>query len=273
MVVRAAVLILLLMLTGTAVAAASRSRCLVCHAVHYADQGGCVVCHRGNPATSRKELAHSGVIVGRYASFTQPSSPMLRTGFKLAEQFACRRCHLLNGTGNRLAANLDRLLWTSQPSLIRTALTDPALYMPAFYFADTDLDRLITAILAGGVKSGKVVREPPQVVHFSSKATDDRNLFVKQCGTCHKLLSQRDGGLGDGTVGPNLSGLLSRFYPPTFEENKKWDKDRLRRWLKNPRAVRKETLMRPVVLKPEEFEQLIKTFQLSEAFSQAEPIP
>lgn len=269
MVVRTAVLILLLMLSGTAGAAPSRNRCLSCHPVHYADQGSCLFCHRGNQTTSRKELAHSGIINGRYATFTNPQAAAVIAGKKLADQFACRRCHQLLGSGNRLAAQLDRLLWTTRPQAIRAALVDPALYMPAFHFTDADLDRLVTVILAGGLKHRREDREPPQVVHFSSRGSDSRNVFVKQCGACHKLLSHRDGGLGDGTVGPNLSGLLSRYYPATFEDGKPWSGEHLRRWLKNPRSVRKETLMRPVLLKPDEFEQLLKIFELPQEPSQA----
>lgn len=83
-------------------------------------------------------------------------------------------------------------------------------------------------------------------------------MFVKQCGGCHKLLSKQHGGLGSGTAGPNLSGLLTRFYPANFEEDNAWNEERLKRWLKNPRQVRGQTLMRPIPLKPEEWEQLLK---------------
>lgn len=239
--------------------AAIRNHCLGCHPVHYAEQGSCAFCHHGNQRTSRKKLAHSGLIRGRYAGFTNSSSADLVSGGKLAEKTACRRCHVLNGTGNRLAANLDTLLRTTKPEAIRSAIVTPALYMPNFYFSERDLDRLVTTILAGGLKAGKALKEPPQVVHFSDADSAKQNVFVKNCGSCHKLLSKRDGGLGVGIVGPNLSGLLSRFYPHTFEGNKNWDEERLKRWLKNPRDVNKNAVMRPIPLKPEEWEQLLKT--------------
>lgn len=241
------------------VGAASGNSCLECHPVHYAGQGGCAFCHRGNQRTSRKELAHSGLIRGRYAHFTNSRSAQVVSGLQLAEKAACRRCHLLVGTGNRLAANLDSLLWTTQPEAIRAALVHPALYMPNFYFSEQDLTRLVTTVLAGGLKAGKALGEPPLVVHFSAADAAKQNIFVKNCGACHKLLSKRDGGLGSGIVGPNLSGLLSRFYPHTFEDNKNWDEERLKRWLKNPRAIRKNAAMRPIPLKPEEWGELLKT--------------
>lgn len=258
---RAAVLIAVNLLVSVlyAEAAPPRNHCLACHPVHYAAQGSCASCHRGNQRTSRQDLAHSGMIAGQYASFTDPQSQTVIAGKKLAEQTACRRCHNLGETGNRLASNLDILLWTTAPASIRKALTEPALYMPDFHFTDQDLDRLVTVILAGGLlQSGKVPKEPPVVVHFSDSTTNVQNVFVKQCGGCHKILSKRDGGLGTGIAGPNLSGLLTRFYPPTFEDTKPWDKERLKRWLKNPREIRKNTLMRPVPLKPEEWDQLLQ---------------
>lgn len=239
--------------------AASGNSCLECHPVHYAGQGSCSYCHRGNQLTKRKELAHSGLIRGRYAGFSNNRSVELLSGITLAEKAACRRCHVLNDTGNRLATSLDSLLWTNQPEAISSALVNPALYMPNFYFSEKALDRLVTAVLAGGLKAGKALREPPLVVHFSNTESVKQNIFVKNCGSCHKLLSKREGGLGVGIVGSNLSGLLSRFYPQTFEDNKPWNEERLKRWLKNPRAVRKNAVMRPIILKPEEWDQLLKT--------------
>ncbi len=259
-----AVLIAVILLTCSFSATAAPSNsCLECHQTHYVEQGICAGCHHGNQRTSRKGLAHSGLIRGRYASFTNSRSAEVLSGIQLAEKAACRRCHVLNDTGNRLATNLDSLLWTAQPEAIRSALVNPALYMPIFHFSELDLNRLVTTVLAGGLKAGKALREPPMVVHFSAAESAKQNIFVKNCGSCHKLLSKRDGGLGVGIVGPNLSGLLSKFYPQTFEDNKTWDEEKLKRWLENPRAVRKNAVMRPVPLKPEEWDQLLKTFATS----------
>jgi mono/diheme cytochrome c family protein len=255
---RAAVLIAVLLLTGICSGeTAPRNHCLGCHPAHYPEQGSCRYCHLGNQQTSRKQLAHSGVIAGQYATFTNPRAAGVIAGIKLAEQAACRRCHVLNTTGNHLASNLDNLLWTTRPEAIRTALLNPALYMPVFRFSEQDLDNLVTTILAGGRQAGKILKEPPQVVHFNDAGSEKRNIFSKHCGGCHKVLSKRDGGLGSGTAGPNLSGLLTRFYPPTFTDNTRWSEEKLKRWVKNPRAVRKNALMRPVSLNPEEWDQLL----------------
>lgn len=260
MVIQLTILILLVLLPASVAQAAPQPRnlCLGCHASHYLDQGGCVDCHRGNNQTRRKDLAHSGLIAARYANFTNPLSPGVRTGKKLTEQSACRRCHSLAKTGNRLASSLDVLLWSSKPDLIRAAIAKPAIFMPDFHFSELALDQLITAILAGGLQVGKPRKEQPQLVFFSTEATQKQNVFVKQCGGCHKLLSRRDGGLGNGTSAPNLSGLLSSHYPASFEAEKKWNAERLKRWLKNPRAIRPQTLMRPIPLKPNEWQELLR---------------
>ena len=257
-----AVLIILLLLGALPAHAAPRQpRCISCHAVHYADQGDCPTCHRGNVATSRRELAHSGLISGRLASFRDLASPAVLRGKQLAEQSSCRRCHQLHRSGNRLASNLDNLLQSNTVETIAQAIAEPASSMPAFHFSQPDQDALITALLAGGVGGMKPIKEPPQVVHFSSQQTSRQNSFVKYCGGCHKLLSQQDGGLGQGTAGPNLSGLLSRFYPVTFQDHLPWTEQRLKRWLKNPRDTRPSAMMRPVTLEQEAWQQLLKTMR------------
>jgi cytochrome c2 len=245
-------------------AAPLKSRCLTCHGVHYAQQGGCGSCHRGDPRTSRKELAHSGLIRGRYAQFTNPEAPMVRKGKRLAESTACRRCHLLGASGTRLASNLDTVLQGSRPEEIDQAIQNPALFMPQFHFSDHDRAALVTYILAAGLTAGKQAAEPPQVVHFNLLRAGQQPVFAKQCGGCHKLLSERFGGLGSGNDGPNLSGLFTRFYPATFQHDQPWTVERLKRWLKNPRAIRSQTMMRPVTLQPTEWDELLKSIDISE---------
>jgi len=240
-------------------AAPPKSRCLTCHGVHYAQQGGCGSCHRGDPRTSRKQLAHSGLITGRYAQFTNPEALMVLRGKRLAESTACRRCHVLRASGNRLASNLDTVLRSSRPEEIDQAIKAPAVYMPHFHFSQQDRDALVTYILFAGQTADKQTAEPPQVVHFDHLKPARQTAFAKQCGGCHRLLSERYGGLGSNNDGPNLSGLFTRFYPATFQHNLPWTTERLQRWLKNPRAIRSQTMMRPVALQPAEWDELLQT--------------
>lgn len=245
-------------------AAPTKSRCLICHTVHYAEQGDCGSCHRGDGRTSRKQLAHSGLIRGKYAQFTDPGAAMVLRGKRLAESTACRRCHLLGTTGNRLASNLDTALQNSRPEDIDRAITSPAFFMPHFHFSQHDRDALVTYILAAGLTAGKQAAEPPQVVHFDLLQTGRQTAFAKQCGGCHRLLSERYGGLGSNNDGPNLSGLFTRFYPATFQHSQHWTPERLKRWLKNPRAIRTQTMMRPLTLQPAEWDELLKSIGTSD---------
>ncbi len=252
-----AILTILLLLVACQPAAAA-SRCLGCHQPHYAAQGGCRSCHLGNERTSRKALAHTGLVRSAYAAFALPHAPQVQAGARLAERLGCRRCHLLHGTGNRLATNLDSLYRQGVPDAIRTALTEPARSMPDFQLSPRDGDDLVTFILAGGLQQSPLAQSPPQLVHFNRQtATPQQAVFVRHCGGCHRLLSERDGGMGSGIAGPNLSGLFSRFYPGKTA----WDETRLRQWLQNPRRTNPATLMRPVPLQPQEWQQLIATLR------------
>lgn len=245
-------------------AAPPKSRCLTCHPAHYAEQGGCGSCHRGDGRTSRKELAHSGLIRGRYAQFTNPREPMVLQGKRLAENTACRRCHVLGASGNRLASDLDRVLHSSHPEEIDRAIQSPAVFMPQFRFSQQDRDALVTYILFAGQAAGKQADEPPQVVHFDQLQPGWQTIFAKQCGGCHRLLSERFGGMGSNNEGPNLSGLFTRFYPTSFQRDQTWTAERLQRWLRNPRAIRPQTMMRPVALQPAEWNELLKTILINQ---------
>ncbi len=266
-----AVLTLLLVLVyGTAFAGVSQKqpvRCLKCHPAHYAEAGSCHDCHRGNSRTSRRELAHAGFIAARYAGFPMPGSASAKRGRKLADDSACRRCHLLEGRGNRLSVNLDLLLKGSNPQEIAVAIKKPAIYMPDFHFSNRDRDDLITAILAAGYRHGRQAAEPHQVVHFETGDSKQPDQFSKHCGGCHRLLSLKLGGVGTGISGPNLSGLLSAHYPASYPENLTWSRERLKKWLQNPRKLRSSTLMRPVPLKEQEWQQLLEILEVAGDYS------
>ena len=91
------------------------------------------------------------------------------------------------------------------------------------------------------------------------------NSFVKLCGPCHKSLSERSGALGNGDIGPNLSGLFSEYYPKTYRDTESWTPDKLRKWLENPRNMRANARMKPVRLAVGEFELLMKTMRINPA--------
>lgn len=243
--------------------AARRSACLACHEPHHVERGSCVNCHRGNDRTDRKEIAHYGLIIGRFAHFTLKGSPVVARGEKLVEILACRRCHIYEKKGNRPATDLGGLARDIAPQAIFDSIRSPVPFMPNFHLEGMQIAALVNAIMAGVGSAGVRGQETPQVVHFVDEKQGRENIFVTQCGPCHKLLSERYGGLGKGDIGPNLSGLLSEYYPHTYRDAEPWTKDKLMKWLENPRNMRANARMKPVRLAVGEFELLMITLRIN----------
>jgi len=218
--------------------------------------GNCVGCHRGDDRSDRLRIAHQRLVPGRFAHFAIPGSEPVERGKKLVQGFACRRCHTVGGKGNALASNLDRLPPKTEPQELYDAIRSPALFMPDFRMDDAKIVALVNAILAGRARA-RERGERPQLVHFEEAAGRRQNVFEKQCAPCHKLLSRKYGGLGKGNIGPNLSGLLTEYYPLT-NGGRPWTPDALAKWLDNPRKSRPVTEMPPVRLERQEFEQLLQ---------------
>lgn len=241
-----------------AIAGGKKVSCLKCHGSHYVSLGNCMGCHRGDDRSDRIRIAHRDLIPARYAHFTLPGSLEVERGKKLIDLYACRRCHRTFVKGNRLAADLDRLFHTTPPQKIHDAIKFPAVYMPDFHFSDQQLDDIVNAIMAAGRRAVPEVVETPQVIHFAEKEGGRENPFVKNCGPCHKLMSQQFGGQGKGEIGPNLSGLFTEFYPATFHGKERWTEKRLRKWLENPRKLLSTSAMRPVLPEKEELEEIMR---------------
>jgi len=243
--------------------AARPGACLACHPPHYSGEGSCVSCHKGNDRSRRKEIAHDDLIAGRFSHYALGGSQVVKSGKKLLEGLACRRCHRSEKKGNRLAGNLDVTGATRKAGDIYDSIRAPALFMPDFHLRDAQIASLVNAILAQAKLEKPPAAEIPLVIHFTNiklRFADARNIrknvFAEKCGPCHKILSEKAGGLGSGYVGPNLSGLFSEFYPRTYRDVESWTPDKLKKWLKNPRDIRTNAVMQPVRFEPGEFEQL-----------------
>ena len=253
---RAAVLIAALLLGGClkAPSAAGRSEgCRSCHEVHYVRKGACHECHRGNPDAEREELAHERLLTGRAASLRLPDSPALREGRRLVETLACRRCHTIGGKGNRLATNLDGVVWKREQPQLVASLREPVENMPRFGVDDEQAEGIVAFLLHSGSP------EAPQDtyrVHFDRPARAIPTVFERQCGGCHRFLGP-SGPVGTGSAGPNLSGLFTPFYPPTAPGSRAWTEKALADWLRNPRTSRSATTMPPVALSEDELRQVV----------------
>ncbi|AJF05860.1 selenite/tellurite reduction operon c-type cytochrome lipoprotein ExtS [Geoalkalibacter subterraneus] len=260
MVFRSAFLIIAVLVCWCLPAVADESvSCLRCHPVHYAERGSCVDCHRGDPRSSRPVIAHFGLIPADYSDFTLPESAVVKNGNKLLDEMACRRCHVIGGRGNRLATSLDQSVNLSDPLRLAEAIREPVLFMPDFHLPDPLLVEVVNALYAAGVGREVPAEQTPQVVHFEESDENEDNAFIKNCGACHRTLTTALGGLGSGEVAPNLSGLLTPFFPPTYKDDSDdpWNRDRLKKWIDNPRKSRPLVRMAPVRLEEEDFSRLM----------------
>ena len=223
--------------------------CRKCHPGHYAERGSCSSCHLGNPASERRNIAHTQLISGRFARFTLGNGSEVQEGTRLIEQFACRRCHVIAGLGNRLSANLDAAANLKKPEDLAGSILRPVRSMPDFRNGEREITAIVNALLAASAKQRSTDAGQPQVVHFSRSGKSGQDIFSRLCGSCHSMLSERLGALGSGSnIGPNLSGLYSPFYPKTFRDRTFWKEADLARWLKNPREIRTWSRMQPVNL-------------------------
>ncbi|MCM0082144.1 c-type cytochrome [Geomonas sp. Red32] len=253
-------LLLLVFAPALAQGAVARELCTSCHKPHYRERGSCISCHRGNPAALRKNVAHHLLIPGKYLWYTVGKGDALAGGERLMERFACRRCHVSGGKGNHLATPLDGVMRSREASAVVAAIRTPALGMPDFRLTDRELTPLINALYAGSSRAPAPVKEPPVSVHFADRAGRAQDVFSRKCGSCHRMLTSRLGLLGSGEIGPNLSGLLTPWYPPTFRGSERWNAERLFRWVENPRRIAPEARMQPVPLTAEERRELERLF-------------
>ena len=216
----------------------------------------CTVCHRGNALTTRKDLAHFGLIAARHSWYVDMQAPAVKQGEDLVKAYACRRCHVIGERGNPLATSLDAVAAKRSSHELEQAILHPALFMPLFPVAHISLELLLNRVLAGGYFSSKESDNQPLVVYFSHEAQEE-DAFTRYCGSCHRLLSNARGGLGSARIGPNLSGMGTDFFPHSAKDNKAWTRKMLQDWIENPRKIRPLATMPPLRLKEGELNQVL----------------
>jgi len=175
-------------------------------------------------------------------------------GERLVRQLACRRCHTIGDGGNRLATSLDRAVWKREQSELERSIREPAESMPRFALTATQTEAIIAGLLRSADPAGA---DTGYQVHFTHHAGAARSKFEEHCGGCHRALLS-GGSTGKGRPGPNHSGLLGPHYPATARGSAPWSEESLRAWLRNPRAVRPGTTMRPVALDDDSWSGLVE---------------
>lgn len=237
----------------------ARGGCVGCHQKHRVDAGSCESCHRGDPEASRKELAHDRLLRGKAAEYRLAASPAVREGERLVGQLACRRCHTLGDTGNRLATSLDGAVWKREQSELERSIQEPVEAMPRFALSAMQTESIIAWLLHSAKPAAA---DFGYQVRFARRGEAADSKFDEHCGGCHRALLP-DGPTGRGSAGPNLSGLFTEYCPPTAPGNKRWVAESLRDWLHNPRAARSGTTMRPVQLDAGEWSDLVAELGLA----------
>lgn len=232
---------------------AAASSCVSCHGTHAKTPGACEACHRGNPRMRRASLAHERLLTGAAAAWGVPGCRAVREGERLRDALGCRRCHVSGGTGNAFALSLDAIAWRREQRDLRASILRPATFMPDFSLTPGQADALIAVLLRDGDRAGG---ESRYLVRFRRGPAPGPGAFATRCGGCHRALTHR-GPLGTSASGPNLTGLLGPWYPAS--DGRRWDRARLERWLRDPRADRPGTSMLPVALKPGEFDEIVET--------------
>jgi mono/diheme cytochrome c family protein len=190
--------------------AGGRTGCGSCHAPHHLREGTCQDCHRGDPGAEREELAHARLVAGRAAEHGLPGGLAPREGRRLVARLACRRCHVIGGEGNRLAADLDRVVWSREQGQLVASLLEPVDFMPAFGLDQAQAEAIVAYLLRRASREGG---QDAYRVHFERHAEAGGSAFETHCGGCHRVITAAGPG-GTGSDGPNLSGLFTRFYPP-----------------------------------------------------------
>lgn len=257
MAARVAVLIpLALLLVGGCLkappAGEAASGCGSCHAPHYVQVRDCHGCHRGDPAAARKDLAHAGLLTGGAAEHALPGGPVVREGRQLVERLACRRCHTIGGEGNRLATDLDSVVWKREQEQLAASIAVPVENMPDFRLERLQVDAVIAFLLSAGHHEEAL---DSYRVLFDRGVADTFGVFDEKCGGCHRFLGPI-GPRGRASAGPNLSGLFTPFYPKTAPGDRSWTAKDLAAWVSAPRSFRPATTMPPISLTEGELQRV-----------------
>jgi len=178
----------------------------------------------------------------------------VRQGRQLVEGLACRRCHAIGGEGNRLATELDAVVWKREQARLAASIRVPVENMPDFGLDPAQAEAVIAYLLSVGSRDKPL---DSYRVQFTREGQDRSSVFEDKCGGCHRFLGTL-GPRGRGSAGPNLSGLFTAYYPRTASGDRAWTPKALADWLRNPRALRPTTTMPPQTLSDDERERVTR---------------
>lgn len=177
-------------------------------------------------------------------------------GKRIWEHNYCTGCHTIFGEGAYYAPELTKVLDRRGEPWVRTFLKDPQAMFPGerkmtnYHFSDQQIDDLIAYFdWIGKVDLNGFPPEPVNALaqaagsrsgdSFATTTVDAPEIYGQICASCHSL--QGSGG----NVGPALDGVGNRY-----------DTAYLKKWLKDPQAVKAGTAMPNLSLSDDNIEAL-----------------
>ena len=205
-------------------------------------------------------VAFIGLTVDTFAKIPAQTNdsaitPAVERGKETWETSNCMGCPTLFGEGGYYAPELTRVMERRGPDFVRAMLRDPeAMYpgqrrMQNYRFREDQIEDLVAFLTwAGKVELNDFPPRPtlmPMAVPAPNASqglarTDDRpKVFNQLCVACHAL-----GGQG-GTGGPSLDNVGDRR-----------DAEYIKRWLRDPLAVKADSKMPKLPISEEQVQEL-----------------
>ncbi len=182
-------------------------------------------------------------------------TPAVARGKEVWEERNCMGCHTLFGEGAYYAPELTRVIERRGPEFVRAMLRDPESMYPGqrrmknYKFNEADIDALVAFFEWTGEVNLQGFPPRPTLMPIAVPANnagagvtniDNRPLvFNRMCTACHALDGQ------GGTVGPSLDLVGDRF-----------DADYIKKWLRDPLAVKADSRMPKLPLTEEQIQEL-----------------
>lgn len=186
-------------------------------------------------------------------SHEEEISPEVVRGKEIWEANNCMGCHTIFGEGAYYAPELTKVVDRRGPAWIKTFLKDPAAMYPGkrqmvkYDFTEAQIDDLVAFFTWVGKVDTNGFPRAPDLVPTAQAAVVPESVMAaaperigSTCKACHSI-----GGAG-GNVGPPLQGL-----------SRKYSRDQLDAWLRDPPSVKPGTAMPNLQIPDAERAQLV----------------
>ncbi len=209
---------------------------------HSFERFGCTVCHGGQGLATSVEDAHGPTedwykaissdnflensCSKCHGDFIEQEAPVLAKGRTMFKEYGCRGCHNVQGLERvKVAPPLVKIGEKVKIDWLYRWLQNPQMYLPETKMPNFQLTKEEAADMTRFLIPRVRIKDPDNF-EGGSYARGKRILSESRCVTCHSF----EGKGGD--IGPDLAKVSSKVYPEWLFE-----------WIKNPQAMRPDTLM------------------------------